>query len=188
MEYTRQYMRKNRIAIHCKTQKGWDYITEKYNIEWGTIDGYKTRCGWKDYKKQSVIFAYSKSFAGLDYAKDENYTIITFEQFKKGEYTMSEKIKIYGLDKRTGMDSIRVQIAEEYNINSSWEHKPRTIELNATDERYFITCKCQIEYIDHNAYTDKQCSCCCKCSCCCSHKCPCCCRCNCCCFSTITCD
>lgn len=81
------------------------------------------------------------------------------------------KIKVYGIDKRTGVDSMRMEIAEIHNISSDCFKRPKLIDSSGYDKSWFITCKCQLEYIDHEAYTDSKCKCCCRCRCCKSIKC-----------------
>lgn len=68
----------NPLAVNVKSQKEWDFVSEKLGYKWNIPDGYLPK-----HKTLTCINLMYQSFCDIEYYKSNNYTILSFEEWLK---------------------------------------------------------------------------------------------------------
>ena len=63
-----------KVAIQCKTQEEWDWVTKELGYKW------RDAC-WYDYKENTGINAGDKGMSRISWYADEGYTILQASDF-----------------------------------------------------------------------------------------------------------
>lgn len=63
-----------KVAIQCKTQEEWDWVTKELGYKW------RGAC-WYDYKENTGINAGDKGMSRISWYADEGYTILQASDF-----------------------------------------------------------------------------------------------------------
>lgn len=63
-----------KVAIQCKTQEEWDWVTKELGYKW------RGAC-WYDYKENTGINAGGKGMSRISWYVDEGYTIVQASEF-----------------------------------------------------------------------------------------------------------
>jgi hypothetical protein len=60
-------------AVECKTQEEWDFVTKFLKYKWLANN-------WNNFKNRSAINLIEKNYETVEYYKNHNYTVYTFDE------------------------------------------------------------------------------------------------------------
>lgn len=72
-------------VVNVRSQEEWDYVTEKSGIKWSN-----GAC-WQHIGEECCINIYDKKYWSIDVYQNENFSILSFEEFKT-RYEPSEEV------------------------------------------------------------------------------------------------
>lgn len=78
-----------KVVVHCKTRDEWDIVSRVLGYKWQNPDSFDS------HREFSCIDIYDKGYAYVDFFQEEEYTILSFNEWLK---TLDEPIKNEEID------------------------------------------------------------------------------------------